>query len=49
MADAITARVFRYDPDQDAEPRFQEYSVTVDDDTSVLVSSTGSSRRWMRR
>jgi len=37
MADAITARVFRYDPDQDAEPRFQEYSVTVDDDTSVLV------------
>jgi len=37
MADAITARVFRYDPDRDTGPRFQEYSVPVDDDTSVLV------------
>jgi succinate dehydrogenase/fumarate reductase-like Fe-S protein len=37
MADAITARIFRYDPDHDAAPRFQEYSVTVDDDTSMLV------------
>ena len=37
MADAITARLFRYDPDHDAEPHFQEYRVAVDDDTSVLV------------
>ena len=37
MADIITARVFRYDPDRDTEPRFQEYHVPVDDDTSVLV------------
>lgn len=37
MPDTVTARVFRYDPDNDAEPRFQEYSVAVDDDTSVLV------------
>ncbi len=37
MADAVRARVFRYDPDHDAKPRFQEYSVAVDDDTSVLV------------
>ena len=37
MADIITARVFRYDPDRDTEPRFQEYHIPVDDDTSVLV------------
>ncbi|OGP67071.1 MAG: hypothetical protein A2169_08115 [Deltaproteobacteria bacterium RBG_13_47_9] len=37
MADAITARVFRYDPDHDTEPRYQEYRVPVEEETSVLV------------
>ena len=30
MADAITALVFRYDPDRDTEPRYQEYRVPVE-------------------
>jgi succinate dehydrogenase/fumarate reductase-like Fe-S protein len=37
MADTITARVFRYDPDHDSEPRYQEYRVPVEEETSVLV------------
>lgn len=37
MADAITALIFRYDPDRDMEPRYQEYRVPVDEQTSVLV------------
>ena len=37
MADAITALIFRYDPDHDTEPRYQEYRVPVDAETSVLV------------
>ena len=37
MADAITTRVFRYDPDHDTEPRYQEYRVPVEEETSVLV------------
>ena len=37
MADVITALVFRYDPDLDAQPRYQEYRVPVQEDTSVLV------------
>jgi succinate dehydrogenase / fumarate reductase iron-sulfur subunit len=37
MADAVTLRIFRYDPDRDREPWYQEYRVPVEDDTSVLV------------
>ena len=37
MADTITARVFRYDPDRDKAPRYQEYQVQVKEETSVLV------------
>jgi len=37
MADPVTALVFRYDPDQDTEPRYQEYRVVVEEETSVLV------------
>ena len=37
MADTITAVVFRYDPDLDKEPRYQEYHVPVEEETSVLV------------
>ncbi len=37
MADAITALVFRYDPDRNTEPRYQEYRVPVEEETSVLV------------
>jgi succinate dehydrogenase / fumarate reductase iron-sulfur subunit len=37
MAETITAVVFRYDPDLDTEPRYQEYRVLVEEETSVLV------------
>jgi len=37
MADTITAVVFRHDPDLDKEPRYQEYHVLVEEETSVLV------------
>jgi succinate dehydrogenase / fumarate reductase iron-sulfur subunit len=37
MAEPITAVVFRYDPDLDTEPRYQEYRVLVEEATSVLV------------
>ncbi len=37
MADPVTASVFRYDPDLDAQPRYQEYRVPVDEEISVLV------------
>jgi len=37
MADHVTVVVFRYDPDRDTEPRYQEYRVPVEVDTSVLV------------
>ena len=37
MADTITAQVFRYDPDRDREPRYQEYRVPVEEEISVLV------------
>src|SRR5665811_33158 len=36
MADTITLAVFRYDPDVDAEPRYQEYRVLAEEETSVL-------------
>ena len=37
MPKIITARVFRYDPDQDAQPRYQDYHVPVEEEISVLV------------
>ena len=37
MADPITARIFRYDPDCDNAPRYQEYQVPVNEETSVLM------------
>jgi fumarate reductase iron-sulfur subunit len=37
MAEMITARIFRYDPDQDAQPRYQEYRVPAQEEISVLV------------
>jgi succinate dehydrogenase / fumarate reductase iron-sulfur subunit len=37
MGDTITAKVFRFDPDQDSEPRYREYSVPADEEISVLV------------
>ncbi len=37
MAELITAQVFRYDPDHDSGPRYQEYRIPVEEETSVLV------------
>ena len=37
MVDTITARIFRFDPDCDSEPRYQEYAVPVEEEMSVLV------------
>ena len=37
MAETITARVFRYDPEKDREPRYQEYRVPVEEEVSALV------------
>ena len=37
MAEQITAVVFRYDPETDKEPRYQEYLVEADEKMSVLV------------
>ena len=37
MGDTITAQVFRFDPDCDKEPRYQEYPVPVEEEISVLV------------
>ena len=37
MNQEITALVFRFDPDQDREPRFDEYHVRAEEEISVLV------------
>lgn len=37
MGDPIVAHIFRYDPDRDEKPHFQEYHVTVDDRITVLM------------
>ncbi|MBW1996980.1 MAG: hypothetical protein JRJ29_03340 [Deltaproteobacteria bacterium] len=37
MADPIVADIFRYDPDRDEEPYFQQYHIRVDGKISVLV------------
>lgn len=36
MSDIVTLEVMRYDPEQDAEPRFQTYTVPYRDDWVVL-------------
>jgi succinate dehydrogenase/fumarate reductase iron-sulfur protein len=40
MADIISVKVFRYDPDRDKEPRYQEYRVPAEEEMSVLVLLT---------
>ncbi|HVN25778.1 MAG TPA: 2Fe-2S iron-sulfur cluster-binding protein [Syntrophorhabdales bacterium] len=37
MHEMITARVFRFDPDSDSQPRYQEYLVSAEEETSVLT------------
>jgi succinate dehydrogenase/fumarate reductase-like Fe-S protein len=37
MNQEITALVFRFDPDQDKEPRFDEYRLRAEEEVSVLV------------
>ena len=37
MGDTIAARVFRFDPDCDKEPRYQDYLVPADEEISALV------------
>jgi succinate dehydrogenase/fumarate reductase-like Fe-S protein len=37
MGHTISVRVFRFDPDYDREPRYQEYPVPIDEEISVLV------------
>jgi succinate dehydrogenase/fumarate reductase-like Fe-S protein len=37
MAETITALVYRFDPDHDTAPRYQEYLVPVMEELSVLV------------
>ena len=39
MADIITAKVFRYDPSVDAEPRYETYDVEWREDGSGLMSA----------
>ena len=37
MSDTVTLKVFRFDPDYDRAPRYQEYRVPVEEELSVLV------------
>jgi succinate dehydrogenase/fumarate reductase-like Fe-S protein len=37
MAETINVKVFRYDPDRDKEPQYQEYRLPADEEMSVLV------------
>jgi succinate dehydrogenase / fumarate reductase iron-sulfur subunit len=37
MNSTATLRVFRFDPDADVSPRYEEYQVAVEDPVSVLV------------
>jgi succinate dehydrogenase / fumarate reductase, iron-sulfur subunit len=37
MSDQVTLRVFRFDPDCDEKPRYQEYTVPVEEELSALV------------
>lgn len=37
MSESIRAIIFRYDPDKDKEPHFQNYSVTVNEDITVMI------------
>jgi succinate dehydrogenase/fumarate reductase-like Fe-S protein len=40
MAETINIKVFRYDPDCDKEPRYQEYHLPLEEEISVLVLLT---------
>ena len=37
MADYITAKIFRYDPDTDKEPYFKDYRIESDEQMTVLI------------
>lgn len=37
MKNLITAVVFRYNPDEDREPRYQEYHLEAEEEVSVLT------------
>ena len=37
MSESIKISIFRFDPDRDKEPRFQEYRVSVKEETTVLM------------
>ena len=37
MKDTITARVFRFNPDEDKKPYYDTFEVKVDEEMSVLV------------
>jgi succinate dehydrogenase/fumarate reductase-like Fe-S protein len=37
LGNTISAKVFRFDPDSDKEPRYQEYLVPVEEEISALV------------
>ena len=37
MSKPIIAKIFRFDPDRDREPCFQEYSIPAEEDTTVLM------------
>ena len=37
MSEPIRAKIFRFDPDRDREPRFQKYSISAEEDTTVLM------------
>lgn len=37
MKDYIKALIFRYDPDKDREPHYNEYNVKAEEELSILV------------
>lgn len=37
MNESVRAKIFRFDPERDQKPRFQEYSVSADDGMTVLM------------
>ena len=41
MSDYVTALVFRYDPEKDTEPHYDEYHVEAEEEMTVLVLELG--------
>lgn len=37
MGENIRAKIFRFDPDKEKEPHFQEYELSVEGETTVLM------------